>query len=140
MSARMASRLAQASVLVVEDSESLRALYLAYLRDQPWRTRGVGSAADAIASIEESPPTLVLLDLQLPDADELELLTALREQAPEIGVVVATGHGSVDLAVEALRLGAIDFLEKPLSKDRLIQTLRIALERLVLEQQVQTLL
>lgn len=140
MSDRMASLLAQASVLVVEDSESLRALYLAYLRDQPWRTRGVGSAADAIASIEESPPTLVLLDLQLPDADELELLTALREQAPEIGVVVATGHGSVDLAVEALRLGAIDFLEKPLSKDRLIQTLRIALERLVLEQQVQTLL
>jgi DNA-binding NtrC family response regulator len=55
-------------------------------------------------------------------------------------VVVATGHGSVDLAVEAIRLGALDFLEKPLSKDRLIQTLRNTLERLVLQQQVESLL
>lgn len=140
MTEQLQALLADASVLIVEDSESLRSLYLAYLRDQPWRTLGVGSATDAAASIEESTPTLVLLDLQLPDANDLELLTALREQAPGIGVVVATGHGSVDLAVEAIRLGAIDFLEKPLSKDRLIQTLRNALERLMLEQQVSSLL
>ena len=140
MSERLNALLARASVLVVEDSDSLRALYLAYLREQPWRTRGVGSAADAVASIADSVPTLVLLDLQLPDAEDLELLTALREQAPDIGVVVATGHGSVDLALEATRMGAIDFLEKPLSKDRLIQTVRNALERLLLEQQVETLL
>lgn len=140
MNEAMQALLARATVLVVEDSESLRSLYLAYLRNQPWQTRGVGSAADAVASISEAEPTLVLLDLQLPDADDLELLTALREQAPQIGVVVATGHGSVDLAVEALRLGAIDFLEKPLSKDRLIQTLRMALERLMLGRQVETLL
>jgi two-component system, repressor protein LuxO len=132
--------LADASVLIVEDSESLRSLYLAYLHDQPWRTRGVGSATDAAAFIEQSVPTLVLLDLQLPDANDLQLLAALREQAPDIGVVVATGHGSVDLAVEATRLGAIDFLEKPLSKDRLTQTLRNALERLMLQRQVSSLL
>lgn len=140
MSERLNALLAGASVLVVEDSDSLRALYLAYLRDQAWSTRGVGSAADAVASIADSVPTLVLLDLQLPDAEELELLTALREQAPDIGVVVATGHGSVDLALEATRMGALDFLEKPLSKDRLVQTVRNALERLLLEQQVETLL
>lgn len=140
MSDRVRALLAQASVLVVEDSESLRSLYLAYLREQPWKTLGVGTAADAIASINEAVPTLVLLDLQLPDADDLELLTALREQMPNVGVVVATGHGSVDLAVEAIRLGALDFLEKPLSKDRLIQTLRNTLERLVLQQQVESLL
>ncbi len=136
----MQTLLAQASVLVVEDSESLRSLYLAYLRQQPWRSSGVGSAMEAAAAIEADPPTLVLLDLQLPDADELEFLRLLRSQAPQIGVVVATGHGSVDLAVDALRLGASDFLEKPVNKDRLIQTLRNALERLVLERQVTQLL
>ena len=140
MTERLRKLLSAATVLIVEDSESLRSLYLAYLREQPWRTVGVGSAADAIAAIAEATPTLVLLDLQLPDANDLELLTALSEQAPNIGVVVATGHGSVDLAVEAIRLGAIDFLEKPVSKDRLTQTLRNALERLMLQQQVDTLL
>jgi DNA-binding NtrC family response regulator len=133
-------RLRRCKVLIVEDSESLRALYLAYLRDQPWRSVGVGSAADAAASIEEESPTLILLDLQLPDADELEFLSLLRSEAPTIGVVVATGHGSVDLAVEALRLGALDFLEKPLSRDRLVRTVRNALERLVLAEQVERLL
>jgi two-component system, repressor protein LuxO len=140
MNERLRTLLARATVLIVEDSDSLRSLYLAYLRDQPWRTGGVGSAAEAAVAIAETTPTLVLLDLQLPDAHDLELLTALREQAPGIGVVVATGHGSIDLAVEAIRLGAIDFLEKPLSKDRLTQTLRNALERLMLQQQVETLL
>lgn len=140
MNDRLRSLLSHATVLIVEDSDSLRTLYRAYLRDQPWQTSSVGSAADAIAAISESAPTLVLLDLQLPDANDLELLTALSEQAPEIGVVVATGHGSVDLAVEAIRLGAIDFLEKPVSKDRLTQTLRNALERLMLQRQVDTLM
>jgi len=140
MSERMRAQLANATVLIVEDSESLRTLYLAYLREQPWQTNGVGSAAEAIAAIAEAAPNLVLLDLQLPDANDLELLCALREQAPDIGVVVATGYGSVDLAVDAIRLGAIDFLEKPVSKDRLTQTLRNALERQLLRQQVDTLL
>jgi DNA-binding NtrC family response regulator len=140
MTERLRALLSAATVLVVEDSESLRRLYGAYLREQPWQTVSVGSAGDAIAAIADATPTLVLLDLQLPDANDLELLTALREQAPDIGVVVATGHGSVDLAVEAIRMGAIDFLEKPLSKDRLIHTLRNALERLMLQQQVDSLL
>ena len=140
MTERLRALLSAATVLIVEDSESLRKLYRAYLREQPWQTDSVGSAAEAIAAIAEATPTLVLLDLQLPDANDLELLTTLREQAPEIGVVVATGHGSVDLAVDAIRLGAIDFLEKPVSKDRLIHTLRNALERLMLQQQVDTLL
>ena len=125
---------------MVEDSVSLRELYLAYLRDEPWQTSGVGSAAEAAAHIEAELPTLVVLDLQLPDSDDLEFLQLLREQLPSMGVIVATGHGSVQLAVEALRLGALDFLEKPVSRDRLVRTVRIALERLVLEHQVEALL
>ncbi len=140
MSDRLDRLLHKASVLVIEDSESLRALYLAFLRDEPWQTTALGSAAEAAAHIEAELPTLVVLDLQLPDADDLEFLRLLREQVPAMGVIVATGHGSVQLAVEALRLGALDFLEKPVSRDRLVRTVRIALERLVLEQQVETLL
>jgi len=132
--------LREARVLVVEDSDSLRALYRAYLEAEPWRTEMVGSAAEAALSIEAAIPTLILLDLQLPDADDLDFLRLLRDQAPDIGVVVATGHGSVGLAVEALRLGAIDFLEKPVARSRLVRTVRNALERLVLERQVQSLM
>lgn len=129
-----------ARVLIVEDSDSLRMLYQAYLREQPWQTECVNSAMEAQIAVSEDPPTLILLDLQLPDANDLEFLQMLREQAPDIGVVVATGHGSVHLAVEAIRLGAIDFLEKPVSKDRLTQTLRNALDRLMLQRQVETLI
>ena len=140
MNDRLTQRLRQARVLVVEDSISLRQLYLAYQREEPWQTVGVGSAAEAAAHIEAEAPTLVVLDLQLPDSDDLEFLRLLREQLPAMGVIVATGHGSVQLAVEALRLGALDFLEKPVSRDRLVRTIRIALERLVLEHQVEALL
>jgi DNA-binding NtrC family response regulator len=132
--------LREARVLVVEDSDSLRSLYRAYLEGEPWRTDTVGSAAEAAQSIEVAVPTLILLDLQLPDAEDLDFFRLLRDQAPDIGVVVATGHGSVGLAVEALRLGAIDFLEKPVARSRLVRTVRNALERLVLERQVQSLM
>lgn len=132
--------LASASVLIVEDSASLQALYLAYLNEQPWQTRSVGCAADAVAVIVETAPNLVLLDLQLPDASDLDVLTALRKHAPDIAVVVATGKGSIEMAVEAIRLGAVDFLEKPVTKDRLVQTLRNALERQMLQNQVHALL
>ena len=120
-------------VLVVEDSESLSALYRAYLEDQAWQTVFASSAAIARQIMSSCKIVLILLDLQLPDADGLELLENLREQYPQSAVVVVTGHGSIDLAVAATRLGALDFLEKPVTRTRLVQTVRNALERLALQ-------
>ncbi len=123
-------------VLVVDDSDSLRAMLLAYLRDQPWSVAAVGSAAEALQAIDHQRPDLILLDMQLPDAQGLDLFDAMRQHAPHSAIVVVTAHGSVELAVDATRAGALDFLEKPVTRERLVQSVRNALQRVLLEQRV----
>ncbi|BAI76726.1 two-component response regulator (plasmid) [Azospirillum sp. B510] len=119
-------------VLLIEDTVPLARLYIEFLRaeahDIVHCTRG-GEALDAAAA---APPDAVILDLKLPDMDGLEVLQALHARDPGISVVVVTAHGSIDLAVEAMRLGAFDFIVKPFNADRLNLTLRNALERRIL--------
>jgi two-component system repressor protein LuxO len=124
-------------VLVVDDSDSLRAMLLAYLRDQPWSAAAVGSAAEALQAIDRQRPDLILLDMQLPDAQGLDLFEAMRQHAPRSAIVVITAHGSIGLAVDATRAGALDFLEKPVTRERLVQSVRNALQRVLLEQRVE---
>jgi two-component system nitrogen regulation response regulator NtrX len=77
--------------------------------------------------VEDSPPDVVFLDVKMPGMDGLEVLERLREDDPQALVVMISGHGTIDTAVEATRKGAYDFLEKPLDTDRLLVTLRNAL-------------
>jgi two-component system repressor protein LuxO len=126
-------------VLVVDDSDSLRAMLLAYLRDQPWSIAAVGSAQEALQAIDRQRPDLILLDMQLPDAQGLELFQAVRAHAPRSAIVVITAFGSIGLAVEATRAGALDFLEKPVTRERLVQSVRNALERVLLERRMERL-
>jgi two-component system repressor protein LuxO len=81
---------------------------------------------DALAG---NPPSALLLDLKLPDMDGMDILRAVHEQQMPTSVVVVTGHGSVDVAVDAMRYGAFDFIEKPFDAKRLKVTLRNALDR-----------
>jgi two-component system repressor protein LuxO len=118
-----------AAVLIVEDSMSLGSIYRAYLRDQPCAVSHVPDGASAMARIERDPPDALLLDLQLPDMDGMDILRHIHERHMPIAVVIITGHGSVDKAVDAMRFGAFDFVEKPVSSERLIVTLRNAVEK-----------
>jgi DNA-binding NtrC family response regulator len=86
------------------------------------------TGAEALETLESSLPQLMLLDLQLPDMSGLEILRQVQSRSLPVGVVVITAHGSVDLAVESMRSGAIDFLEKPFDRQRLLVTLNRALE------------
>ncbi|MCE3004209.1 MAG: response regulator, partial [Xanthomonadaceae bacterium] len=124
-------------VLVVDDSDSLRAMLLAYMRDQPWSIAAVGSAHEALQAIDRQRPDLILLDMQLPDAQGLELFHAMRRHAPHSAIVVITAYGSIGLAVDATQAGAMDFLEKPVTRERLVQSVRGALQRVLLQQRVE---
>jgi two-component system repressor protein LuxO len=118
-----------AAVLIVEDSMSLGSIYRGYLREEPYAVSHVPEGASAMARLERDPPDALLLDLQLPDMDGMDILRHIHERRMPIAVVVITGHGSVDKAVDAMRYGAFDFVEKPLSQKRLIVTLRNAVEK-----------
>ena len=126
------------SVLLVEDTPSLARLYAEYLRKLDCEVTIEPIGARALEFIRERPPEVALLDLQLPDMNGLEVLEKLQSERAPTGVVVITAHGSVNTAVEAMRLGAYDFLVKPFSADRLLVTVRNTVERLRLERIVET--
>ncbi|MDH3935546.1 MAG: sigma-54 dependent transcriptional regulator, partial [Gammaproteobacteria bacterium] len=124
----------QANVLLVEDSLSLATAYMEYLAKQPCNITHVMTGQEALEAIDAQAPNVVLLDLELPDINGREILEHIREQAIPTAVIIITSHGSVDIAVDVMRAGAIDFLEKPFTADRLNVTLENALRRQDLEE------
>ncbi len=120
-------------VLLVEDSIPMARLFQQYLRDEMIKLEHVESGAAARTSIAANPPTLLLLDLKLPDMDGQQILQWMLKQRFPTAVIVITGHGSVDVAVDVMRSGTADFLEKPVTSDRLRTTVRNQLERIRLQ-------
>ncbi|OIQ25906.1 quorum-sensing sigma-54 dependent transcriptional regulator LuxO [uncultured Vibrio sp.] len=106
-------------LLMVEDTASVAALYRSYLTPLGLDIHIVGSGRDAIESVKHRTPDLVLLDLRLPDMTGMDVLESVKSSHPDVPVIFMTAHGSIDTAVEAMRLGAQDFLIKPCEADRL---------------------
>ena len=116
-------------LLLVEDSCALAQLYMSYLDGEGYEIEHTASGNSAIRILGEIRPSVLLLDLNLPDISGIDVLDYIeREQIPTC-VIVVTGSGSVDIAVEVMRKGAFDFIEKPVAAQRLIVTVRNALER-----------
>ncbi|MBM0489805.1 response regulator [Aeromonas jandaei] len=115
-------------VLLVEDTRSLAVVYEQYLRQDGYEAVLADCGQQALEVLLTSPPPVVLLDLELPDMSGMEILQQITEQQLPCAVVVITAHGSVDVAVEAMRLGAFDFLTKPFDSKRLCATARNALK------------
>ncbi|TWB45163.1 sigma-54-dependent transcriptional regulator [Nitrospirillum pindoramense] len=116
-------------VLLVEDTAPLARVYMEYLRSEGYEVEHQETGTLALDSLRTAPPGALVLDLKLPDMDGLEVLRAARESHPDLPVIVVTAHGSISVAVEAMRDGAFDFLVKPFTAARLIVTVRNALER-----------
>jgi two-component system, repressor protein LuxO len=116
-----------APILLVEDTASLSMLYQAVLSRAGHEVVCAFSLAEARSRCEKSTPRVVLLDLQLPDGDGLELLDRLRRDAPDTRVIVITANGSINRAVQAMRAGAFDFLVKPFDEGRLLSAVENAL-------------
>lgn len=126
-------------VLLVEDTLSLAAIYQEYLKKQPIQLHHVANGQEAKNFILETPPDLVLLDLKLPDISGEEILQWIMQEDFPTSVIVITAHGSVDIAVDIIRQGARDFIEKPFDANRLITTVKNTLKHTRLEHLVDDL-
>jgi DNA-binding NtrC family response regulator len=116
-------------VLVVDDEADIRALIQEILSDEGYEVTTAANAAEARTERDQVRPDLILLDIWMPDTDGISLLREWSETGVlDCPVVVMSGHGTVDTAVEATRLGALDFVEKPLSIAKLLRTVERALE------------
>jgi two-component system, NtrC family, C4-dicarboxylate transport response regulator DctD len=122
-------------VLYIEDDELVRRASVQSLQLAGFDVTGHASVESAARSINADFPGVIVSDIRLPGASGLDLLAQCHERVPEVPVILVTGHGDISMAVQAMRDGAYDFIEKPFASERLIETVRRALERrtLVLE-------
>ncbi|MGS0682947.1 sigma-54-dependent transcriptional regulator [Shewanella sp. 125m-7] len=117
------------TTLLVEDSMSLGALYTEYLRTEGARVTHVNHGQDALNELKQWQPDLLVLDIQLPDMSGMDILDTVQQEYPDITVIMITAHGTIDIAVDAMRSGAFDFLIKPFDAKRLSITVRNALKQ-----------
>jgi two-component system nitrogen regulation response regulator NtrX len=118
--------------MIVDDEKGIREALKQVLEYEEIQVQACVSGHEAIRSYPEFKPHLVFLDVKMEGMDGLETLKRLRELDPEAQIVMISGHGTIQTAVEATQLGAYDFLEKPLDTDRILLTLRNAMQHIVL--------
>ena len=123
------------SVIVVDDEASIRTAVEQWLSLSGFEVQLFSRAEDCLAQLPKNFPGVILSDVRMPGISGLELLAQVQRLDPDLPIILLTGHGDVPMAVEAMRDGAYDFLEKPFSPDTLLSSLRRALDkrRLVLE-------
>ena len=115
------------TVLVVDDEERIRSSLKGILSDEGFRVLDTGRAPAVMDIVARERPRLVLLDVWMPDIDGIELLRRIKETAPQTEVIMISGHGNINSAVAATKLGAADFIEKPFSVDGLLGSIERAL-------------
>jgi DNA-binding NtrC family response regulator len=128
----------RASILLVDDDEAFRGVLATELR-RSYSVTTAASAEEALRSLERAQPDVILLDLRLPDQSGLEVLPLARELSPASEVIVLTGHGSIDTAIESIRAGAFDFVSKPCPLDELEVRIQRGLERQALRRRTSLL-
>ncbi len=130
-----------ADILIVDDETDIRELVAGILEDEGHRTRKASNSDEALAAIESRRPHLVFLDIWLQGSrlDGLQLLDIVKEQNPDLPVVMISGHGNIETAVSAIKRGAYDFIEKPFKADRLVLVADRALEASRLKREVRAL-
>src|SRR2546425_2185634 len=128
-------------ILIVDDEADIRELVSDILQDEGYITRAARDSDDALAHVASRRPNLVFLDIWLQGSrlDGLQLLDGIKEQHPELPVVMISGHGNIETAVAAIKRGAYDFIEKPFKADRLVLVAERALETSRLKREVKEL-
>jgi two-component system nitrogen regulation response regulator NtrX len=116
-------------ILVIDDEAAIRDSLKMILEYEDYQFMGAASGQEGLATIQRERPDAVLLDIKMPGMDGMDVLRKLRTSDETLPVVMISGHGTTATAVEAIRLGAIDFLDKPLSSERVIVTLQNVLKQ-----------
>ncbi len=127
-----------AEILIVDDESAIRDIVADILEDEGYAVLRAAESREALHLVDRRPPDLVLLDVWLEgsELDGIEVLDAIRAREPELPVVVISGHGTIETAVQAIRKGAYDFLEKPFKSDRLLVAIERALEAARLRREI----
>ena len=125
----------KAKILVVDDEKDILNTLRGSLEDEGFEVWTAGDGAEAMQLVRTKHPDIIFLDIWLPGMDGIQTLKAIKEFDADIEVVIMTGHGTVNTAVQAIKLGASDFLEKPLSLDTILETIRRILEQHLLQKE-----
>lgn len=115
-------------VLIVDDEKAICASLEGILSDEGYEVSSANDGDQALKALEEDDPDLVLLDIWMPGRDGMEVLELIKKRSPGLPVIMISGHGTVETAVRATKLGAFDFIEKPLDMDKILLSVRNALE------------
>lgn len=129
------SKKTKATVLVVDDEEGILETLSSILEDEGYEVSTASSGEDALAYFEKISPEVVLLDVWMSGIDGIETLKKIKEISKETPVIMISGHSTIDTAVHAIKLGAYDFLEKPLSLEKVLILTKRALEKQRLEKE-----
>lgn len=127
------------TVLVVDDEEGIRDTLSGIFEDEGCDVLTSNSGEETIEIVKEQSPDLIFLDIWLPGIDGIQTLQEIKALKPDLPVVMISGHGNIELAVKATKIGAYDFLEKPLSLERVLLVAKRALERRALEMEYRAL-
>ncbi|MCB0298777.1 MAG: sigma-54-dependent Fis family transcriptional regulator, partial [Calditrichaeota bacterium] len=128
------------NILVIDDEEFIRLNLQNILQEEHHRIFLCSSGKEAIATVQNSDFSLVLLDLNLPDMNGIDILRQLKQIQPNLLVIIITGFASVESAVEAIKLGAYDYIKKPFKADAIKLIVKLALETQALKERVKQLL
>ncbi|HVE83708.1 MAG TPA: sigma-54 dependent transcriptional regulator [Myxococcales bacterium] len=128
-----------ATILIVDDEKNILLTLSQALQLQGYRTELAASGQVALDVVSARPVDAVLMDVKMPDMDGLTALDRLHQQRPKLPVIMMSGHGTIETAVKATQLGARDFLEKPIARDRLLVALRNALEHQAVIEELEVL-
>jgi two-component system nitrogen regulation response regulator NtrX len=128
-----------ASILIVDDEVAILTSLRSILEDEGYDVSVAGSGIEALKIYTTDPPDLMILDIWMPELDGLETLKRVKEFVPTAQVMMMSGHGSIETAVRAIKLGAYDYIEKPLSLENVTLRVKHALDQYRLEQENRTL-
>lgn len=114
------------NVLVVDNEKGFASILADHLKTKMINAGSVYSGRDALSTVMEFKPDVIILDIQMPDMSGVEVLTRIKESDPAIEIIVLTGNGSFDVGIECMQLGAFDYLMKPVDLDQLLETIESA--------------
>ncbi len=124
-------------ILIIDDEDDIRLLIKGLLEDEGYQVMGAGNSEQAYEIIEQDTPDLIIQDiwLQGSDDDGIDILKSVKKSYPDLPFLMISGHGTIETAVSAIKIGAYDFIEKPFKSDRLLLMIQRALENANLKQQ-----
>ena len=126
-------------ILVVDDEASIRASLKMILQHAGYQFLEAASGPEGLDRVSSDAPDAIILDVKMPGLDGLEVLATLSRQGSTVPVIVVSGHGDIETAVRATKLGAFNFIEKPFGEERVLLEIRNALEQATLRRKAEVL-